>query len=258
LLEVRGVTKRFGGLIAVRDVNLSVNDGEIVGLIGPNGAGKTTLFNVISGVYHPDAGGISFRDQDITRLSLQATASLGLVRTFQLSSLFMDMTVFENTLIGTYRPAGYHLLSALLGTRTDRRQAAWAQQKAAEALEFMRLTHLSTTPVRGLPYGHQKSLSVAVALASDPSLLLLDEPMAGLNDTETRVMMEDLRRIRAAGLSMVIVEHNMTAVMAVSDRIAVLNFGQKIAEGSSDEVRANKDVVEAYLGSEELATFVEE
>src|SRR5262249_40164721 len=121
LIEVRGVTKRFGGLIAVRGVKLSVNDGEIVGLMGPNGAGKTALLNVVSGVYQPDAGGISFRDQDITRLSLQATASLGLVRTFQLSSLFMDMTVFENTLIGTYRPAGYHLLSALLGTRTDRR-----------------------------------------------------------------------------------------------------------------------------------------
>jgi branched-chain amino acid transport system ATP-binding protein len=253
LLDVRGVSKRFGGLAAVREVSLSVEEGEIVGLIGPNGAGKTTLFNLISGVYHPDRGQILYRSRDITRLPLHATAALGLVRTFQLSSLFMDLTVFENVLIAAYRPAGFNLSLALFGTGADRKQAAWAREKAAATLDFMRLTELRDATARVLPYGHQKSLSVAVALACNPAMLLLDEPMAGLNDTETRMMMDDLRRIRATGLSMIVVEHNMTAVMALSDRIAVLNFGEKLAEGGSDEVRRNPQVIAAYLGSDEFS-----
>ena len=255
LLDIQSVSKHFGGLAAVRDVSLSVQEGEIIGLIGPNGAGKTTLFNLISGVYQPDSGKIVYHGRDITNLPLHQTASMGLVRTFQLTNLFMELTVFENVLIGTYRPAGFSLLGALFGTPADQRQATRARERTAEILAFMRLTDLRDVPARFLPYGHQKALSVAVALATDPTLLLLDEPMAGLNDAETRMMMDDLRRIRDTGLSMIVVEHNMTAVMSLADRIVVLNFGEKLAEGSSDEVRKNKDVIEAYLGSESFSAL---
>jgi branched-chain amino acid transport system ATP-binding protein len=250
LLEVKGITKYFGGLAAVRDVTFAVNGGEVVGLIGPNGAGKTTLFNVISGVYRPTAGKILYQGHDIIGMPFHKIASLGLVRTFQITNLFKDMTVFENVLVSTHRASGSAFLGSLLRTPAEKRRSKWAYERAHETVEFVGLSENKDQVASSLPYGHQRVLSVAVALAANPKLLLLDEPMAGMNPTEAMTMVNDLRRIRDTGITLIVVEHNMTALMALAERIVVLNFGQKLAEGRPEEVRQNKDVIEAYLGME--------
>ncbi|HSD35816.1 MAG TPA: ABC transporter ATP-binding protein [Alphaproteobacteria bacterium] len=247
LLELDRVSKRFGGLTAVRDLSFHVEEGEIRGLIGPNGAGKTTTFNVISGFYRPTSGSIRYRGRTISGLGASRIAEDGLVRTFQSTTLFHEMTVFENMLVGCHLQARTGLFAALFGLDGPRRRAAEA--RALQVLRFLGLEQRRDDVAANLPHGLQKALGLGIALAGEPKLLLLDEPFAGMNSEETRTMMGLVRRIREEGVTILLVEHDMQAVMGLCDRITVLNFGVLLAEGSPQEIRAHPEVVEAYLGT---------
>jgi branched-chain amino acid transport system ATP-binding protein len=236
LLEGEGVTRFFGGLAAVSQVDFSVDRGEVVGLIGPNGAGKTTLFNLISGALALKAGAIRFKDQRVNGLRPNRICKLGVARTFQSVKVFPGLPVLENVRLG-----------ALFGTFGNPSSAAAAQQ-AAEILHFVDLSAMSATPARDLTLANQKRLEVARALATKPELLLLDELMAGLNPTETSDAMELVTRIRDGGTTIFMIEHVMKAIMSVCDRIIVLHHGKKIAEGTPQEISTSKTVVEVYLG----------
>ncbi len=234
LLELRGVTKRFGGLVANREVSLAIGAGEIVGLIGPNGAGKTTLFNCISGHLHPDAGAIVFAGTDITRAAPARVCGLGIARTWQLVRTFGRMTVAENVLCG-----------ALLRAR----RVAQARARARDLLEFTGLAPKAEVPAGGLTLADKKRLEIARALATEPRLLLLDEAMSGLTAAETAAAVELVRRVHAEmGLALCVVEHVMEVVMPLSQRVVVLDYGEKIAEGPPAEVARDEQVVRAYLG----------
>jgi branched-chain amino acid transport system ATP-binding protein len=247
LLELDRVSKRFGGLTAVRDLSFRVEEGEIRGLIGPNGAGKTTTFNVISGFYRPTSGSIRYRGRTISGLGASRIAEDGLVRTFQSTTLFHELTVFENMLVGCHLQARTGLFAALFGLDGPRRRAAEA--RALQVLRFLGLEQRRDDVAANLPHGLQKALGLGIALAGEPKLLLLDEPFAGMNSEETRTMMGLVRRIREEGVTILLVEHDMQAVMGLCDRITVLNFGVLLAEGSPQEIRAHPEVVEAYLGT---------
>ena len=247
ILEVRDLTRRFGGLFAVSDLTFSVDEGEIRGLIGPNGAGKTTTFNVISGFYPPSEGRVLFLGKDISGMSTNAIAALGLVRTFQATTLFQELTVLENVLVGCHLMARTDPFRALLGTDRPREEAARA--RAVEILDFFGLGERRDDPGMSLPHGLQRSLGMAVALAADPKLLLLDEPFTGMNPEETRRMMDIVRKVRDRGITILLVEHDMQAVMGLCDRITVLNFGRLLTEGTPEEVRRHPEVIEAYLGA---------
>jgi branched-chain amino acid transport system ATP-binding protein len=247
LLELDRVSKRFGGLTAVRDLSFRVEEGEIRGLIGPNGAGKTTTFNVISGFYRPTSGSIRYRGRTISGLRTSRIAEDGLVRTFQSTTLFHELTVFENMLVGCHLQARTGLFAALFGLDGPRRRAAEA--RALQVLRFLDLEQRRGDVAANLPHGLQKALGLGIALAGEPKLLLLDEPFAGMNAEETRTMMGLVRRIREEGVTILLVEHDMQAVMGLCDRITVLNFGVLLAEGSPEEIRAHPEVVEAYLGT---------
>jgi len=246
LLRIDGVTKQFGGLTALDDVSFNVEEGEIRGLIGPNGAGKSTMFKSIAGFYQPTRGRILYRGESIARRSPSAIAALGLVRTFQETTLFQELSVYQNVLIGCHLHARTNLLSALL--RTDRAKQARADETAGEMLAFMGLDERRHQLASELPLGSQRALAVAIALASQPKLLLMDEPFAGLNPEETRHMMDLTRRVCAAGVTVVLVEHDMRAVMGLCGYLTVLNFGRLLAEGTPEEIRSNERVIEAYLG----------
>ncbi len=235
LLEVRGVSKRFGGLVAVSDVSFSIAEGEIVGLIGPNGAGKTTLFNVVNGVYKADQGTIIFAGRDITRSSPDKIVHFGLARTHQIVKPLNDLTVLDNVTVGACFGREY----------LDK---AAARKVASEVLQQVGLADRAGMIARSLTIAGKKRLEVARALAAKPKLLLLDEVLAGLNPTEVSMMIEIVRQIRDSGISVLMIEHLMQAIMSLSNRIVVLNLGRKLAEGSPDEVVHNTDVVEAYLG----------
>ncbi len=247
LLEVRDLTRGFGGLVAVSSLSFSVGEGEIRGLIGPNGAGKTTTFNVVSGFYPPTAGRVVFKGEDISGMSTSVIASRGLVRTFQATTLLQELTVLENVLVGCHLDARTDLLRGLIGA--DRRRQAMARDKALEILEFFGLSDRRDDLAMILPHGLQRSLGVAVAFAADPQLLLLDEPFTGMNPEETRQMMETVGRVRDRGVTILLVEHDMQAVMGLCDRVTVLNFGKLLTEGSPDEVRRHPEVIKAYLGT---------
>jgi branched-chain amino acid transport system ATP-binding protein len=247
LLELDRVSKRFGGLTAVRDLTFGVEEGEIRGLIGPNGAGKTTTFNVISGFYRPNAGTIRYRGRTISGFKTSRIAEDGLVRTFQSTTLFHELTVFENMLVGCHLRARSGLFAAILGA--DRARRRTAEVRALEVLDFMGLAQRRDELAFNLPHGLQKALGLAVALASGPKLLLLDEPFAGMNPEETRGMMRLVRKVCDEGVTVLLVEHDMQAVMGLCDRITVLNFGELLAEGSPQEIRAHPEVVRAYLGT---------
>ena len=238
LLEGEGVTKHFGGLAAVSDVDFYVDPGEILGLIGPNGAGKTTLFNLISASLKPTQGKITFKGRDITPLPAYKICRLGIARTFQTVKIFSHVPVVRNVMVG-----------ALFGTG-HRMSSREALKKAEEALEFVDLTPLKDLPAGDLTLANQKRLEVARALASEPELLLLDELMAGLTATEVTEAMGDVRQLRARGITVIMIEHVMQAIMNTSDRIIVLDYGKKIAEGTPAEVAANEKVIEVYLGEE--------
>jgi branched-chain amino acid transport system ATP-binding protein len=246
LLEARDLTRYFGGLAAVSQFDLTVDTGEIVGLIGPNGAGKTTCFNLLSGFLPPTMGTVTFNGEHITGLAPHHIVQRGLVRTFQLTVLFQDMTVLENVLMGLHlhsrRGLGRLLFS---GRRFPRAEVSRAQ----EVLEFTGLVSHADQLAKNLPHGHQRVLGIAMALAARPRLLLLDEPVTGMNHEESQRVMDLVRTIRDQGVTVLLVEHNMKAVMGTCERIVVLNFGQKLAEGTPAIVSANPDVITAYLGA---------
>jgi branched-chain amino acid transport system ATP-binding protein len=253
LLEVRSLSKYFGGLAALSALDLDVEEGEIRGVIGPNGAGKTTLFNVISGVYRPSTGTITYRGTEISGLNASQIAEKGVVRTFQRTALFGKFTVFGNVSIARHLHARETPFAVIFGTARKIEEAS--RKRSLEILDFIGLAHLRDELAMNLPHGYQKALGVAIALATEPKLLMLDEPVAGMNPTETQHMTDLIRRVRDEwGVTILLVEHDMRAVMSVCTKITVLQFGEKLAEGLPEEIRENKDVIEAYLGAEEIAS----
>jgi len=238
MLEVRNVSRFFGGLAALTDISFSVNKGEILGLIGPNGAGKTTLFNVINGFYSPSQGEVLFKQERISGLKPHKICLRGIARTFQVVKPLQRMSVLDNVIASAY-------------LRTHSR--AVAEAKAIETLKFTGLFDDRTIISKGLPLGKRKKLEIARALATSPEMILLDESFAGLNPTELNESIEIIRNIKTTGITIMIIEHHMKVIMAISDRIVVLNYGQKIAEGSPEEIRDNPLVIEAYLGDAQNA-----
>jgi len=245
-LEVRNLSRHFGGLVALDNLSFSVDTGEIVGLIGPNGAGKSTLFNVITGFFPPTKGHIIYKGKDISGFKPHRVASHGIIRSFQLSVLFPEFSVMENVLIGC------HLRSSVGRALFSR--SGFPESEISRARDILELTGLASLKdlIAGeLPHGHQRLLSMAIALGAEPELLLLDEPVTGMNLDEIKTMTDLIRALQSTrGITIVVVEHNIRTVMELCQRIIVINFGKKIAEGSPDEVRRNEDVIEAYLGRE--------
>jgi len=250
LLSVNNVSKRFGGLVANDSISFDVPANSVLAVIGPNGAGKTTLFNTISGFFPPTEGTITFDGADITGTAQRKIAARGLVRTYQLVQLFKDLTVAENVQVGFHLVTKGAIGAALLRPRWMREQEARVREEAREALAFVGLAAQADARADTLPYGQQRLLEVARALAAQPKLLLLDEPAAGLNTGETQALADTILRIRDRGVTVLLIEHDMSLVMQIAQRIVVLDFGKKIAEGSPDEIKAHPDVIAAYLGTE--------
>jgi branched-chain amino acid transport system ATP-binding protein len=250
ILEVTNLTKRFGGLAAVADVSFSVRDGGIVGLIGPNGAGKTTIFNLITGVYKVTEGSVMFEGKPITDMEPYRIADSGVTRTFQNIRLFKNLSVYDNVFTACHLSAKYSLPEAILRLPRFRREEKLLREKAANLLEIVGLQDRSDVIASNLPYGLQRRLEIVRALALDPRLLLLDEPAAGMNPDETEHLMRLIADIRKRfKLSVLVIEHHMDLVMGLCERIVVLNFGIKLAEGAPSEIRGDPKVVEAYLGT---------
>jgi branched-chain amino acid transport system ATP-binding protein len=249
LLEAKNITKIFGGLVAVNDVTLTVEEGSIVSVIGPNGAGKTTFFNILTGIYKPDKGTVEFDGKSIAGLRSDLIAAQGMRRTFQNIRLFSNMTVLENVLVGMHTHLRAPLWNIVLRSRSMRREEARARERARELLNFVHLDEKSDDLAKNLPYGDQRRLEIARALAGEPKLILLDEPTAGMNPQETVEATNLIRRLRdERGVTVVLIEHDMRLVMAISERISVLDYGTKIAEGDATTIRSNPRVIEAYLG----------
>ena len=246
ILEINNVTKQFGGLMALDDVSFQIEEGEIRGLIGPNGAGKSTMFKNIAGFYAPTRGSIVYKGINIEGKKPHTIAEMGIVRTFQETTLFQEFSVFENALVGSHIKSRSNVFSAVLGL--DRLKQEAASDKVMEVLEFMGLTERKDQLASELPLGSQRALALAIALVSEPKLMLMDEPFAGMNPEETNHMMDLTRKVRESGISIVLVEHDMKAVMGLCSYLTVLNFGKLLAEGTPDEIRNNDRVIEAYLG----------
>jgi branched-chain amino acid transport system ATP-binding protein len=248
LLEVRGLVKRFGGVTAVNALDMTVRSGDVHALIGPNGSGKTTTLNVISALYRSDGGSIRFDGVELSGRPAHAIAKLGVARTFQNIRLFGDLSVLENVMIGRHVRTHVGFVGALFPGGATGREERDTRNRAFELLDFVGLAGVASASARSLPYGDQRRVEIARALASEPRLLLLDEPAAGMNPAETDTLVALLRRIRDDGTTLLLIEHDMNLVMSISDRITVLNFGQHIAEGPPAEIARNPDVITAYLG----------
>ncbi len=251
LLETRQLMKHFGGIMAVNEISLSIGKGEILGMIGPNGSGKSTFVNLLTGIYTPDKGQTLFKNRDITTLPVHRITEIGIARTFQNLRVFQNISVMANILIGRHSQIKNSLLDVYL-----RPLSAWKREKAAKekALEFLELAHLADRRdelAKNLPYGEQRLLEICRALASEPELLLLDEPCAGMNPVEMDTLAEFIQRIKTSGTTVFIIEHNMRFIMSVAERIVVLNMGQKFKEGSPLEIQSDSGVQSIYLGEEE-------
>jgi len=252
ILSTSGLSRKFGGITAVNGVDFSVQTGTITGLIGPNGAGKTTLFNNITGMDVPTSGNVFFRGKEITGIPAFRICRMGIARTFQNIRLFKELTVLENVMVGRhFKTGGNRLLAAarsLVLARADQRDIVTSAMKW---LDFLDLAQYAGEKAKNLAYGRQRELEIARALATEPAVIFLDEPAAGMNAIETAELMKTIHRIRDAGITVVLIEHDMKLVMNICSRITVLNYGSKIAEGSPEEIRGNHEVIEAYLGKDE-------
>jgi branched-chain amino acid transport system ATP-binding protein len=251
LLEVRSISKHFGGLIAVEKVSFEVNKGEIISVIGPNGAGKTTLFNMLTGVYTLNEGEIIFDGKPIHNLPPQEIVKAGLARTFQNIRLFADMRVIENVLVGMHINTKYNFFDLLFRTRRFRKEEREKHQTAIEILDSIGLKNKMHNYATNLPYGDQRRLEIARAISTNAKILLLDEPAAGMNPQESEDLLNFIKGLRDKGYTIILIEHDMNVVMSISDRIYVIDHGRKIAEGLPDEIASNKRVIEAYLGRSE-------
>lgn len=248
-LELRGLRKEFGGLVAVNNIDLVLDEGEIRGLIGPNGSGKTTLFNLISGFMPPTRGQVIWQGKDITGKPAHVIAKDGIIRTFQLTRLLKEMTVLENIIIGCHLHIGMGFFEQVFGGAGRREKESAIKEKALGLLEMMGIEKAKDELAGALPHGYQRALNIAIALATEPKLLLLDEPTTGMNPVETEQLMKKIKMLRdEMGITIILVEHDMKAVMGNCDKITVMSFGVKIAEGSPEQVSNTEEVIEAYLG----------
>ncbi|MDT8420422.1 MAG: ABC transporter ATP-binding protein [Desulfuromonadales bacterium] len=250
-LILKDVTKRFGGLTAVDALNLKVHEGQIYGIIGPNGAGKTTVFNCITGIYKSEEGSVNWRGEEIRGMTPYQIVDRGIVRTFQTIRLFSQMSVAENIMSGRHIKSRQKLWHGIFHTPASRRDELENWKKVEEQLDFFKLSEFAAVPTGSLPYGIQRRVEMARAMAVEPTLLILDEPAAGLNDKETMELLETIFKIRDKGITVLLIEHDMDMVMEVTDYLTVINFGKQIAEGTPEEIQKNPAVIEAYLGSED-------
>lgn len=249
LLEANGLTKRFGGLVANQDVTVKIEEGTITAVIGPNGAGKTTFFNMVTGFYDPDDGEILFDGKSIKGLRPDQIAGRGITRTFQNIRLFKEMTALENVMVGVHSRLSAGLLGILLNTKRVKVEEEKTRVEAYQLLEYIGIAHIANEAAGSLPYGLQRRLEIARALATNPKIILLDEPAAGMNPRETTEMTEFIRKLKSElGLTIILIEHDMKLVMGLSEYIHVLDYGRKIAEGTPEQIRSNPNVIEAYLG----------